>query len=130
MSVGSGSIGVARAEERQMRRRGAVSVGADWRLASPARGEAKLTVTVAPGAHFHHQLCTTEILRRARRARLAGATVLSERASPASLRQVVIVDDKSRLAAFAAGLADMERLISTTLVDVEVLSGPPRTVSP
>lgn len=94
-----------------------------------ARGGAKLTVTVAPGAHFHHHLCTTEILRRARRARLAGATVLSEKAPLPAQRRVVIVDDKGRLEAFAAGLADMEGRVSTTLVDVEVLSGPARLVS-
>lgn len=106
------------------------SQGDSGPLSSPGKGRllgtGRLTVTVKAGAHFHHHLVTTEVIRRARRARLAGATVLclGEGATSRVPHAVVLVDRSDRLAGFAASLSDLEGKLSCNLEPVEVLFGP------
>jgi PII-like signaling protein len=67
--------------------------------ASPA---VRLTVTIGAHEHARHHLLATELLARARRAGLAGATLLSADAH----LQLVIVDSDAAITTFVAANAD------------------------
>lgn len=111
-----------RDDEQQRERR--ARAGGD---AKHEEGAARLSVTVEAQAHVHHHLVTTEILRRARQAHLAGATVLplTEKAPSKGPHLVLLVDEQERLGRFVTALSDLGGKLSCALEPVEVLSGSP-----
>ncbi|HEV2361076.1 MAG TPA: DUF190 domain-containing protein [Acidimicrobiales bacterium] len=85
---------------------------------------ARLTITLSSRDHVHHHSLRTEILRHARRAGIAGATVLG---GPPLV--VHMVDERDKLRALADELTSVAPELTFTIEDVEVL-GPPDWPAP
>jgi len=106
-----------------------------------ARAGQRLTVLLSPRDRAGHGGLEVELLRRARRAGLAGATVFrceegfggSQRIHRARLLsedrplEVVLVDDAERIDAFLESVRALLTGVSTTLEEVEIVDlGLPR----
>ncbi|WP_338701864.1 DUF190 domain-containing protein [Streptomyces sp. Q6] len=71
----------------------------------PSRAATRLTVHLPAAALWHHRPAYAEIVHRAHRTGLAGATVLHALRSSACA--VTVVDEDSRVRSFLAGLDDV-----------------------
>jgi PII-like signaling protein len=84
---------------------------------------AELTVVVGERDHHHHVPLYTEIVRRAHRRGLAGASVFRGADATARQVQIVIVDAESRVRAFLPEVRELSGEHGVVTVrDVEVLS--------
>jgi PII-like signaling protein len=80
----------------------------------------RLTIAFGAHEHSHHHLLATELLSRARRARLAGATLLRARGDhPDSTLELVIVDSEGRIASFLETIRELLGGASATVERVE-----------
>jgi PII-like signaling protein len=77
----------------------------------------RLTIALRAHVHSRHHLLATELLSRARRAHVAGATLLPARGDrPDSSLELVIVDSEAKIASF---LDSIRELLGGSAAEVE-----------
>jgi len=101
----------------------------------PARPAKRVTVLFNVSDHAHHGSLMTKLLRRARRAKLAGATVFEGHEGYGSSGRIrrphllsndapvtlVVIDRPDRIEAFLLDVGDLLEDVLTTVSEVEVV---------